>query len=146
MCVDKIDEILDMWKVDCKVNELDAGRALLDIPLLHHKYSTILYQCKRTLISIDIKLNKIKKLKREYYTGKLDENELKERGWEPFPYVLKSDISLYMESDDDINAYVAKKRMYTEIISLCESILKELNSRTYQLRAFIDYTKFMAGA
>lgn len=146
MCVDKIDEILDMWKIDCKVNELDAGRALLDIPLLHHKYSTILYQCKRTMISIDIMLNKIKKLKREYYTGKLDENELKERGWEPFPYVLKSDISLYMESDDDINAYVAKKRMYTEIISLCESILKELNSRTYQLRAFIDYTKFMAGA
>jgi len=70
---------------------------------------------------------------------------LKERGWEPFQYVLKSELNTYLESDADLNKYMATKAYHDEIVELCTSILKELNSRTYQLRSLIDWEKFIGG-
>jgi hypothetical protein len=87
----------------------------------------------------------MKKLKWEYYTGKLDDDDLKKYGWTPFPFVLKSDISTYMESDEDLNKYTAQKIMHDEIVEVCTSILKELNSRTFQLRDFIAWERFIQG-
>jgi len=87
----------------------------------------------------------MKRLKWEYYTGKLDDDELKKYGWEPFPYILKSDLTTYLDSDDDLNKLQANKIMHDEIVDLCYSILKELNSRTFQLRDFISWEKFIQG-
>ena len=50
-----------------------------------------------------------------------------------------------MESDDDLTKITETKIIYEEIIDVCTAILKELNSRTYQLKAFIDYEKFIQG-
>jgi len=89
--------------------------------------------------------NKWKKIKWEYFTGKLDDDELLKYGWEPFPFVIKSDLSTYLESDEDLNKYMAKKAIHEEIVEICQSILKELNSRTYQIRSWIDWEKFIQG-
>jgi hypothetical protein len=50
-----------------------------------------------------------------------------------------------LEADEDLNRYLAQKMLHEEIVEVCNSILKELNSRTYQLRSFIDYEKFING-
>ena len=81
----------------------------------------------------------------EYYTGKMDQETLEKYNLEPFEYILKSDISLYMDSDERLNKYKVKKAIYEEVISICNAILKELNSRTFQLRSYIDYEKFING-
>lgn len=87
----------------------------------------------------------MKKLKWEYYTGKLDDDALKKHGWEPFPYILKSDINTYLESDEDLNRFIATKMMHDEVVDICQSIMKELNSRTFQLRDFIQWERFIQG-
>jgi hypothetical protein len=93
----------------------------------------------------EFKYNRMKKLKWEYYTGKLDDDDLKKYGWEPFPFTLKSDITTYLDADEDINKYLASKMMHEEVVDVCNAILKELNSRTFQLRSFIDWEKFIQG-
>jgi hypothetical protein len=70
---------------------------------------------------------------------------LQRRGWEPFPFVLKSEINTYLDSDEDLNKYLANKIMHDEIVDLCTAILKELNSRTFQLRDYISWQKFIQG-
>lgn len=87
----------------------------------------------------------MKKLKWEYYTGKLDDDTLVKHGWEPFPYILKSDINTYLESDEDLNKFIATKIMHDEVVDICQSIMKELNSRTFQLRDFIQWERFIQG-
>lgn len=84
-------------------------------------------------------------MKWEYYTGKLDDEELQKYGWSPFPFVLKSDITTYLESDEDLNKYSAQKVMHEEVVELCQAILKELNSRTFQLRDYIAWERFIQG-
>jgi hypothetical protein len=141
----QIDELLEEWCKDSNIDRTEPGKALLDIPKLHSKYLNILSRHRLLAKETEFKYNKWKKLKWEYYTGKLDNDELAKHGWLPFPFVLKSDISTYLESDEDLNRYQAQKVMHDEIVDICQSILKELNNRTWELRSFIDWEKFIQG-
>ena len=139
----QLDELLEEWRKDSDIDRTEPGKALLDVPKLHSKYLNILSKHRLLAKEAEFKYNKWKKLKWEYYTGKLDDDDLQKYGWEPFPFVLKSDINTYLESDDDLNKYLAAKAVHDEIVEVCGSILKELNSRTYQLRSFMYITFFL---
>lgn len=140
-----IDDVLEMWKKDSVIDRTEPGKELINIPLLHSKYLTILSKHRMLSKEAEFKYNKMKKLKWEYYTGKLDDDALKKHGWEPFPYILKSDINTYLESDEDLNRFIATKMMHDEVVDICQSIMKELNSRTFQLRDFIQWERFIQG-
>jgi hypothetical protein len=59
--------------------------------------------------------------------------------------ILRTDISIHLDSDTDLNNILTKKVLNQEIVDFCTSVLRELNSRTYQLRGYIDYVKFTSG-
>ena len=141
----KLDELLEEWRKDADIDRTEPGKALLDIPKLHSKYLNILSRHRLLSKEAELKFNKMRKIKWEYYTGKLDDDDLKKYGWEPFPFVLKSDLSTYMDSDEDLNKYQAQKVLNDEIVDVCTAILKELNSRTFQLRDFIAWERFIQG-
>jgi len=141
----QLDDLLEMWRTDSIIDRTEPGKALINIPQLHSKYLNILSRHRLLSKESEFKYNKMKKLKWEYYTGKLDQDQLDKHGWEPFPFVLKSELTTYLESDDDINKHIAQKIVHDEIVEVCSSILKELHSRTFQLRSFIDFEKFISG-
>lgn len=141
----KLDELLEMWKKDAEVDRTEPGKALLDIPKLHSKYLNILTRHKLLQKESEFKFSKMKKIKWEYYTGKMDQDDLAKYGWDPFPYTLKSDLNIYFESDEDLNKLEAQKILHEQIVETCQSILKELNSRTFQLRDFIAWERFIQG-
>lgn len=141
----KLDELLQLWATDSIIDRTEPGKALIEIPKLHSKYLNILSQHRLQAKDAEFKYNRMRKLKWEYYTGKLDDDDLKKHGWEPFPFTLKSDISYYLESDEDINKYLASKLLHEEIVDVCNAILKELNARTFQLRDYIQWERFIQG-
>ena len=141
----KLDDVLKMWTDDSNIDRTEPGKALIDIPKLHSKYLNILSQHRLLVRDAEFKYNRMKKLKWEYYTGKLDDDDLKKYNWEPFPFTLKSDITTYLDADEDINKYLASKMMHEEVVDVCNAILKELNNRTWELRSFIDWEKFIQG-
>ena len=141
----KLDEVLQMWATDSIIDRTEPGKALIDIPKLHSKYLNILSSHRMLAKEAEFQYNKWRKLKWEYYTGKLDSEELQKRGWDPVPYTIKSEINTYLEADEDINKYLARKLLHEEIVEVCQAILKELNSRTFQLRDYIQWEKFIQG-
>ena len=141
----QLDDLLEMWRTDSIIDRTEPGKALINIPQLHSKYLNILSRHRLLSKESEFKYNKMKKLKWEYYTGKLDQDQLDKHGWEPFPFVLKSELTTYLESDDDINKHIAQKVLHDEIVEVCSSILKELHSRTFQLKEFITWERFIQG-
>ena len=141
----KLDDLLEEWRKDAQIDRTEPGKALLDIPKLHSKYLDILSSHRLLVKDAEFKYQRMKKLKWEYYTGKLDDDELEKYGWKPFPFVLKSDITTYLDSDEDLNKNLASKIMHDEIVDVCQAILKELNSRTFQLRDYIAWERFIQG-
>lgn len=140
-----LESLRDMWKEDSKFDTLDPGTELGKIGSLHSKYLTILSMNRQSMKVLEKQQAKLKKLKWEYYTGKLDETTLKKFNWEPFPYILKSDIQLYLEADKDMQTLKTTYEVHEEIVDLCTSILKEVNSRTWQAKEIVAWARFTAG-
>ena len=141
-----LEELMERWEKDSEIDITEPGKEILRIPLIHNKYNKYLSLHNLAAKRAALEFDKIKKLKWEYYTGKLDEDQLKELGWEPFRFTLKSDLSVYIDGDDDLNKLKRKKAYHEEAAKFCENIMKELQSRTYQLRAYMDWEKFIQGA
>ena len=143
--MDSIEKVLESWEKDSVVDITEPSRELIRIPLLHSKYLNVLTRSKLASKKAQFDYLQLKKKKWEYYTGKLSQDELKEFGWEPFPFTLKSDINLYLESDVDLIKLLQKKIIHDEIVSVVEAIMTELKSRTFQLRDVIGWEKFING-
>ena len=143
--MENIEQILSHWEKDSVIDQTEPGKELIRIPILHNKYLSMLIKHKMASKKANLDFIKMRKIKWEYYTGKLSKNQLDEYGWEPFKFTLKSDINVYLEADSDLIKLTEKKIYHEEVVVLIESIMKELNSRTYQLKDFIAWERFIGG-
>jgi hypothetical protein len=144
--MNKPEELLEMWRKDSVIDRTEPGKELINIPQLHSKYLNILSRHRLLAKEAEFKYNKMKKIKWEYFTGKLDDEQLKHYGWEPFQFVLKSDIQTYLEADKDLIKLLEKKVYHEETVSVIESIMNEIKQRTWQLKEFINWEKFVSGS
>lgn len=145
--METLEQILKHWDGDSVIDSTEPGRELLKIPTLHNKYLKILVKHKLAVKKLNFEYSKLRKVKEEYYNGSLSKEELDEYGWEPFLLSLKTKtgVEKYLESDSDLIRILEKKIHHDEAISVCESILQELKSRTFQLRDYISWERFIGG-
>jgi len=141
----ELEKILEQWEKDAVIDQTEPSKELIRIPLLHSKYLNFLTKHKMASKKVNFDYLRMRKIKVEYYSGKLSQEELEERGWEPFPFTLKSEMNTYLESDADLIKLLEKKVYHDETISVIEAIMGELKQRTWQLRDFISWEKFVAG-
>ena len=79
----------------------------------------------------------------EYYGGKAD---AKIYATKPFDLkVLKSDLSVYIESDDEIIQCEHKVAYLETVVKYIDGVLKSINSRGWDIKNAIDWRKFEAG-
>ncbi len=144
--MEKLEDIMKYWENDSKVDLTDVSREILNIPILHSKYLGYMSRHRISERKAMSDYMKMKRVKWEYYSGKMSKEQLDEYGWEQFPFTLKSDITTYIESDDDLIKLMNKKVYHEEAAKYCEYILKELNQRTWQLREHLQHERFIHGA
>ena len=140
------DEIKQMVETDLKFKDDELDTESLRIPQLHGKYLNMLYDEKLVLRKWKNELSHMIKLKWEYYTGKMSEEQLKQLGWEPFELrILKQDIELYMESDVDLVQKRDRVFVQEEKVNYLESVIKMITNRQYHIRDAITWRKFING-
>lgn len=142
-----LEEIMQLWDGDSIIDSTEPGREILKIPTLHNKYLKILVKHRLAVKRINFDYARMRKVKEEYYNGSLSQEELEEYGWEPFLLNIKTrqGVEKYIESDKDLIKLLEKKIYHEEAVSVCESIMQELKSRTYQLKDYISWERFIGG-
>jgi hypothetical protein len=143
--MNNLEEILKEWEKDAEIDQTEPGKELLKIPKLHNKYLTILTKHKMSSKKALFDYNRMKKVKWEYYSGKLSQEDLEKYGWEQFNFKLKSDIPLYLDSDGDLIKLLEKKIYHDEVVSVIESIMGEIKQRAWELKSYIDWERFIGG-
>lgn len=141
----KLEEIELLWEQDSKIDRTDLDAESLKIPALHSKYYKIFLRERVQLKIEEQEYNQFRKIKHEYYTGKLSQEDLKQYGWEQFQLVLKGDLSIYMESDKDISQRLIKLQLQREKVDFLDSIIKTLNTRGFAIKNAIDFIRFSSG-
>jgi hypothetical protein len=143
----RIDDIHEMWSEDCNVDRTELGEESLKIPKLHSKYLRVFSEERLLLRKLEEERKELVKLKHDYYRGVLPEEDLAANGWEPFRLsVLKSDIPMHIDADQDIIKFNLKIAMQQEKVDTLEAIVRSISNRGYLLKNAIEYEKFKVGA
>jgi hypothetical protein len=142
-----IDEILENWQKDSHIDKTELGEEALNIPKLHHKYYQIFVKEKLILRKQESELKNLKLDKYEFLTQGPNE-ETKDKGWKlpPKGMILKGDIPMYLDADQDVVNLSLKIGYQLEKIELLESIIKTIMNRNFIIRNAIDWQKFTMGA
>jgi hypothetical protein len=141
----KLEEIEALWESDSKIDRTELDTESLKIPTLHSKYYKIYLREKVQLKAEEQEFKQFFKLKHEYYTGKLSQEDLKQYGWEPFQFVLKNDIQVYLDSDKQLSERLLKLQVQREKVDLLQEIIKTLNGRGFLIKNAIDFIRFTSG-
>ena len=142
----KIEELMESWSKDSIVDETSINSELAKIPKLHSKYLSIMTQHNLIVKKLMTDYYKLKTKKYEYYKGDFSQEDYEETGWEIFVKKTGRDVTMYIDSDKELNKILLKKVVHEEIVDFCKAVLKELNNRTWQLKSYIDYERFLSGA
>ena len=90
-----------------------------------------------------IKHTKLYREKWEYYGGKAD---AKVYAAKPFDLkVLKTDLGMYINSDDDIIELQAKISYYEVVVKYIDGVIKSIDNRGWHIRNAQEWKKFEAG-
>lgn len=142
----KFEDIFAAWEKDSTIDRTELADESLKIPKLHHKYYSMFVAERATLRKLEADMKKLKLDKHEFFTLGPNE-ETRDKGWR-LPargMILKADLPLYMEGDQDIIDLSLKIGMQQEKVEFLESILKTFQTRGYIIKSAIDFTKFTMG-
>jgi hypothetical protein len=141
-----IEQIVNEWNKDCKIDETELGSESAKIPQVHNKYLKIYMGERIALFKLKSETKKIKRTLLEYYLGELDQEELDQLGRQQFyKKLLKNEVDVYIESDDMMIEANLRLGMQDEKVAYLDSIIKNINNRGFQLKTAVDWAKFTTG-
>ena len=92
-------EIQEMWKSDCKIDDIELDASSLEVPKLHAKYAELLSEKKLAVIRYERQMKELNKDKWLWYSGKMSKEDIEYNKWEYDPFggltVLKSDYDKF---------------------------------------------------
>ena len=80
----KLEDIQELWRKDSEIDYTELGTESIRIPLIHDKYLKIFIDERIRLKGVEFELSKIVRIKTEYYSGKMSQEELERHGWEEY--------------------------------------------------------------
>lgn len=141
-----IEQIVNEWNKDCKIDETELGSESAKIPQVHNKYLKIYMGERIALFKLKSETKKIKRTLLEYYLGELDQEELDQLGRQQFyKKLLKNEVDVYIESDDMMIGANLRLGMQDEKVAYLDSIIKNINNRGFQLKTAVDWARFTTG-
>jgi hypothetical protein len=141
-----IENLMKEWTEDTRIDSSSMEKELLKISSLHGKYLNIMSHHRHMIRKLEADYKIKKGLKEDYYSGRLSHDELVEYGWEPMQFVLSDPkVSRKLDTDKELITLILKRVTHEEIVEYCESVLKSLNSRTYDLGNYVRYQQLTLG-
>lgn len=145
-----LDEILNEWKKDSVIDDLNLDDESIKTSKLHAKYLEILSHYKLKLKAQKFDYDKIYKDKWSYYNGKMSKAEMDDREWDYDPFggctkPLKSDMDIYYNTDDELVKQKSKIEYTKTILETLEEIVGNIRWRHTHIKNMIDWRRFTAG-
>ena len=139
-----LDELQKQAEKDLKIDDLELGDESLKSASLHQKYLNIYNNFRQLHLMAEGQYNVLKRQKWEYYGGKSSPEVYRDN---PFDHkILKQDIPLYLESDEELIKQKQKVEYHKICMDSCERILKQIQGRGWDIKNAIEWRKFVDGS
>ena len=133
-----------MWKKDSVIDTDLYCEESTKIPQLHMRYMEFFNTYSLMKKERGLELNQLIRDKWLYYKGKAPSTVYKEM---PFDLKLttKEEISMFIDADEDVRKVQYKLAYIDQTLTFLESVLKQINNRTFQIKNAIEWEKFKNG-
>lgn len=143
-----LNKILADWQDHCKIgHQLDETSK--ETPKLHAYYLDLLSRAKLKLRKAELEQKKLLKEKWLWYNGKMSDDEVISKGWNPDPFdglkIMKGDMDYYYDSDPEIQASEEIITYWKTVIDTLKEILDVLKWRHQTIKNIITWRQFEAG-
>ena len=138
-----LDELEAQAEKDLKIDDTELDLESLKTPQLHSQYLKTYSTYALMLKKAEGDYSKLHIKKWLFYTGKAEPEEYKEKNFDL--KVLRQDVDKFIDSDDEIIKQRQKIEYLKQICHYCESTLKQINNRTFQIKNAIEFMRFNAG-
>ena len=147
--MNNLENIIEMWKKDSVIDEMNLGDASRESDKLHSKYLELYSVNKLKLKKQELDFKVLLRDKWSHYNGKLSKEEIDEKGWEYDPMngltVLKGDMDKWYDADPLIQNAQLKIQYTQEICDTLKEIMDNIKWRHQSIRNAIDWHKFTSG-
>ena len=142
-----IEQLHDLWDVDCALDDNHLDRESVRTPNLHAKYLRHLIQHKMKLAALAVDYDTLRQKKFRYYRGEMGKVELEELSWSQWQGIkpLKNEMMEFLEGDVDLNRVSIKREYINCMVQAIEAILGQIKARDWQIRNAIEIKKFISG-
>lgn len=138
-----------MWAKDCNIDANKLDEASRQAPLLHAKYLELISTYKLQLKKTEFEQKKLLKDKWLWYNGKMSQEEMEEKGWNPDPFnglkILKGEMDHYYDTDPEIQESELKIQYYKNVIDTLTEIISNVNWRHQTIGNMIKWKQFESG-
>lgn len=143
----KLTEIQEQWQEDARIDQTNLGNESVRVPLLHAKYLTVLSTSKLQLRKAESNYYNTRRLKYRYYRGEMTRDELEQEGWSQFQgnKPLKNEMEEFLQCDADLLSLQDKIEYFKTVVYTLEQIIRSINSRTWDIKSAVEWTKFTNG-
>jgi hypothetical protein len=143
----KLTEIQEQWLEDARIDQTNLGNESIRVPLLHAKYIVILSTIKLQLRKAESSYYNKRRLKYRYYRGEMSRDELEQEGWTQFQgnKPLKNEMDEFLQCDVELLSQQDKIEYFKTVVYTLEQIVRSINSRTWDIKSAIEWTKFTNG-
>jgi hypothetical protein len=139
-----LETLQSMWEKDSQIDPDNLHTESLKVPALHAKYHEMFNNFLLLRKKAEQQRKNIRHERYEYYSGKADPEVYQKN---PFGKKIrdKDTMTKYLDADEKLKEVNLKIDYYETLLNYCESILKQINNRTYQIKNAIEWQKFIAG-
>jgi hypothetical protein len=146
-----LEQILEQWKTDCEIDDLELDRSSRETPKLHAKYIELLTQAKLQKSRKEHEFKSLLKNKFMWYNGKMDKTKMDELGWEYDPFdgltrPMKSDMDYFYDADPEIQRLQGAIDYWKTVIDTLTEIVSNITWRHQTISNMIKWRQFTSGA
>lgn len=145
----QLNDILEMWKKDSPIDELNLDTASQQSAKLHSKYLELLSVNKLQLHKKEMEFKLLLKNKWLWYNGKMSKQQMDELGWSYDPTnglkILKGEMDYYYDSDPQIQEANARIEYLKTMIDTLQEIMENIKWRHQNIKNMIEWRKFTSG-
>ena len=142
-----LEQLQEMWDVDCQIDDNYLGEQSTATPKLHAKYIKLLVNIKLKHTKLSSDYNMLRKAKFRYYRGELSREELTELNWPQWQGIkpIKNEMDEFLKGDSELNTMQVKIDYLETMIYFLESVLGQIKARDWQIKSHIEWKRFLAG-
>lgn len=143
----KLTDLQEEWAKDSRINETNLGSEAARVPTLHAKYITYISKVKLQLRKAESDYLNTRRKKYKYYRGEMSIQELDDEGWDQFQgnKPLKNEMDELLACDEHLIELQDKVEYFKTVLYTLEQIIRSINSRTWDIKSSIEWTKFTNG-